>query len=876
MQKARAAGIIGRALLARRPRKSEYVNKFNRYDYALTKPTVTTTTLTVQFPYKDLSEIPLPPGVKEFTGYQATGKLPIVRKLKNRESLVGANKLPNVKRWTFQINFKAPSSTAYVTHYDKGQVQITCTGPHEQVLRHLHKYLYPGIWNQPVTINKIDTKMNVNRSINLETLNREIAAKIPGSKCSSIYEPELFSGLQLKWKDTPVLSMKIFTNGTILTIGLKKFEDVGLSARVFEGFFKKYGIDHLKVFKYEREGGYEGIAKPPIPLRKNLATKKARMLNARYALARGYNNVRNGFYVRPGPNGQPRFYPVVGDLKLVKTKTLRAYANAGIPVPASVRNLLGLEEGATPAAKTEVRRAPSFNSVKNGFYVKPGVGGAPYFYKMPKGIKEARKTVVAAYQKAGVRIPATVKAQFEIETSPEIQHMKRTHYVNTNSKGTLRINGKQYDRYTREELLRVARNLNIASVSNKSKLENIASEIKKTVKNFFNKPDLVMNGQPIIFLPNGRVKRGNRPRQWETIGPAEQNALARAYLPESNYTAWLGFLPRNKYDAILAHKGEKRVEAVNSAKSNSPASANSVSNLAENFEIALMAQAALGNNSKSPNVHSLEKIIKNLPKGARGKPLKANVDKAIKQFKNSILRRNQMVNVKAKYLAGIKVPNWLPANKVEAYKKSLLNIATTPDNKGKFPNKKIISFKIKKWLQVHINNQPRGAYNTENMLTGEIIHVPAYVPPAIKTPNVNSPALKRLGAPRAPRAPPKPRPKSDPRENKAYALPRNSEYVENLAAAISNLGLGIGPTNKYSWRFLKNRGINNKYKNVWLKNVASPVNFNSLKTAKARANYIAARKNTLNKNALKALRARKAAANKASQNRRAAKRNQAS
>ena len=104
-----------------------------------------------------------------------------------------------------------------------------------------------------------------------------------------------------------------------------------------------------------------------------------------------------------------------------------------------------------------------------------------------------------------------------------------------------------------------------------------------------------------------------------------------------------------------------------------------------------------------------------------------------------------------------------------------------------------------------------------------------------------------------------------------YALPRNSEAVENLATAMTNLGLRIGPSNTYSWKFLKNSGINNKFKNLWLRNVASPVNFNSLKTAKARANYIAARKSTLNKNALKALRARKAAANKANQNRRAAK-----
>ena len=178
---------------------------------------------------------------------------------------------------------------------------------------------------------------------------------------------------------------------------------------------------------------------------------------------------------------------------------------------------------------------------------------------------------------------------------------------------------------------------------------------------------------------------------------------------------------------------------------------------------------------------------------------------------------------------------------------------------------------MKTWLRLHINQQARPARNVENMMTGQMKRIPAYNPPVVVTPNVNSPALKRLGAPRAPRAQPAGRARTDPRENKEFALPRNKETVENLAEAMTRLGLNIGPTNKYSWKFLKAQGLNNKFKNVWLTNVASPINFNSLKTAKARANYIAARKNTLNKNTLKALRTRKALANKANQNRRAAK-----
>jgi hypothetical protein len=799
--------------MAHKPRKSEFVNKFNAYDYALTKPSVVTTTLSVQFPFKDISREPVPSGVKEVAGYQATGKLPIVRQMNSR--IIGANKVSQVKRWAFKIDFTSPKSTAYVSHFSTGTLQIVSTGPHERVLRFLHKNYYPGIWDATVTISKIDTKMYVNRTINLDGLAAELAAKIPQDKLTAIYNTEIFSGLQLKWKVTPVVGMKIFTNGVILGYGLKKFEDIGRPAQIFESFFKKFGVDPRRVFKYTKEGNFTEVVKPPMALAKNLGKKKMAMLNSRYPLARNYNNTRNGFYVRPGPNAKARFYPIVGNLRLVKTKTLRAYANAGVPVPASVRNLLGIAEGATPAAKAEGRRAPAFNSAKNGFYVKPGRGGAPYFYAMPKGIKEARKTVIAAYQKAGVTIPNRVKAQFGIQGSPEIAHNKKTHYVNVNAKGTMRINGVQYNRYNKNALLRVARNLNIAQVSNKMSLKQIANHIRGTAKNFFNKPDLLVNGQPITFLTNGRVKRGDRARQWNTIPPLEQNAMARAFLPEANYAPWAGLVSRNRYQALLAHKSERRVEAVNSARSNSVAPSSAGSNL--NFEMSLLAQGILGNNAKGNNVNALEKILVALPKGKRGRPAKAAIDKAIKNFKNLVLRRNQLANVKAKYMAGLKVPNGLPANKVQGYKNYLMSIATTPNNKGKFPTKKTILEQMKTWLRVHINQQARAARNVENMNTGNIVRLPAYIPPTIRTPKVNSPALKRLGAPRAPRAPKSP--KTSAREKKAYALPRTNN-MENLAEAMYAKGLGIGPSNKYSWEYLASKGINAKYKNLWLTQVA--------------------------------------------------------
>jgi len=906
MNKEAAARLIQAAFRkGRKPKAAEFVNKFSEFDYALTKPTVTSTIVAIHdVPFIDLSEEPLPPGVDELLGYTTTGEKPVMRKIRGRNAILGANKTNtfDVKRWAFTINFKSPESKAYVSYSDKDRLQINTTGPYERVVRLLHKTYLPGVAYSPVKILKIDTKMYINRNLNLDNFGGELSKRVPSSKYTSwSYEPELFSGGGfLKWND-PRVTLVFFTNGTILTLGLKKFEDVGVTSEILQKLFTKYLVDKVKLFKYMRGAfglNYMGVAKPPVPARKNLAKKRAAAAN-RYSRAAGWNNNREGFYVRPGPNGKPRFYPMVANLKLVRPKVVRAYSEAGVPIPKSVRNALGIEEGATPAAKVEGRRAPNWSATKNGYYVKPGPGGLPYFYKVPKGKAAAKKTVQKAYAEAGVPIPASVRNLFGLEANNGgAGPARKQHYVNYNAQGGLRINGKQFSRYTQAELVQIARNLNVPQVNASTKLANIARYIKGAVGNVNNASDATLNGTQIVFMNNGRVKRAGRARQWATLATAEQNGLARAFLTTDEYDQYSQLAKVNRYPYIMGMKRQKRAQQLVSAQANANeavSSANSaLSNFGRNLELNMKSRALLGNTAKNANVNAFKAVLNKLPKGARGAPLAANVQRALKNFKRTSSFANQLTGIKQNYEAAIKVPNWLPVNLRANYKRTLLNLATEPNAKGALPSKEAVKRGLKGWLNSHLPQTGRIAYNKENLVTGGITRVPAWDPTKRASPNLPNQKVKRLGPPRLrkPKAPkvvgpagphtgPVKKAKKDPRENRNYPVPRNMN-AENLVNAIANLGLPIGPSNKYSWTYLTNKGMNNRFYQNWMNFTKSPnvpltVNvakgkLNTMKTAKARQEWTVAHRNNFSKeNYAKILEHRRALENR-NKARRAAKR----
>lgn len=884
----------------RAPKPSAYVNKFLNFDYALTKPVVTSTIVSLDILFHDLTTEPLPQGVKELTGYTATGKLPVVRKLRNRTNILGANNVDNVKRWTFTIDFKSPDYTAYVSHTDSGKMQISATGPYERVIRLLNKTYYPGITMAPIKIVKIDTRMYVNRAINLDGLGAELTKKVPKSKLLKwTYETELMPGAYLKWSD-PRASLIIYTNGAILTQGLRSLDDIGATSEILKQIFTKYSVDRFKVFKYARGPwgyNYFGAVAPPVPARKNLAAKRERAAN-RYAAAANWNNTREGFYVRPGANGKPRFYPVVANLKLVKPKMIRAYTNAGVPIPQAVRNLFGLTGSETPAAKVEGRRAPNWTATKNGFYVKPGPGGLPYFYQMPKGIAAARKTVVAAYKKAGVNIPNTVKEQFKIQNAGanagQGNWKRPTHFLNYNAKGGIRINGRQYDRFTRAELVKIARNIGIAEVSESQSLKTIAEQIAKKLSPYINAPNATVNGVPVTLMPNGRVKRGARARQWVTLKEAEQTAIAKAMLNAYKFEEYAKVSKNYKFNYLLGAKRQMQEEARNEAVANqaneaakSVSSVNSNNSFTKNVEYTLTAQSLLGN-VNSQAVNKFVNIMKKLPVGARGRPLKATVEKAARNFKRALEQNTKLANVKKAYEAAIKVPNWLPSNLRNSYKNQLLRLGTTLNAKGRLPTQEAVKRGVKGWLNAHLPQAGRASYTRENIATGVMTRVPAWDPTKRRSPNVPnikmSPKKKRVR-----KSPPKTGPatgpikkaKKDPRENKYYTVPQNVN-AENLVNAIANLGLNISPSTTYSWTYLASKGLNNKHYQNWMNFTASPAkeltvnsaknHLSSLKTAKARQEWLVAHRPNFSKNNYHTLLNHRKALNQKNKNRRAAAR----
>jgi hypothetical protein len=166
--------------------------------------------------------------------------------------------------------------------------------------------------------------------------------------------------------------------------------------------------------------------------------------------------------------------------------------------------------------------------------VRPGAGQQPYWFAIPKGVDSGRKTVIAAYTKAGRNIPAAVRTIFKIPANVTV-NVKPKHVVTMGLNGVLRINGRQAGRLTVPELVAVARNMNIAQVNAKMKPLEIIGWIQnksgaKVSKNY----NVELNGTKYKFLNNGRVERTvgktRTTRNWSTIPVANQNRIAKAFL----------------------------------------------------------------------------------------------------------------------------------------------------------------------------------------------------------------------------------------------------------------------------------------------------------------------------------------------------------
>jgi len=805
----------------------------NQGRWKISKPRIVSTISVVKFQVDmDVIFTSAPRGFTEVTGFKGVGKKASVR--------YADGKWIGDSTGVTRVAAKRGPQTVVIT---KGLITVLGTGNPEAAYLAIAKNGWSAknlVRAKPV-YRKVDGVFYINKPFDLTGLDKEFR-KLPKTMLQSVsYHPEIKSipAVILKLKD-PQLTYQFFENGTVLFTGIKNPKDVNEPVSLF----KKFGLTNVSI-------AIEGTSalNRPVAGKKNMSK-----LTKRYPLAGTWNSLRKpyaGFYIRPGTNGKPRMYPyrfmrrvqetglVVNEgpmnLRAVGPKVVKAFKNVGQPIPKATLNAfasagVALESPTKKAvAAHSNRRAPSWNAMKNGFYVRPGAGQQPYWFAVPKGIESGRKTVIAAYTKAGRNIPAAVRAIFKIPASVAVNMNARpNHNITVGLNGILRINGRQAIRLTVPELVAVARNLNIAEVNAKMKPLDIVQWIqqksgltnKRANKNY----NLNLNGVKYKLLNNHRVERTvgktRTTRNWSTIPAANQNRIAKAFLNESFHEAY-NMQPRNnKYYALLGYKSTLKP---NTPPMASPASSNNnnLANFAAQLEANMRNQAQknaykeiVGNYYRNENANRLVTRLGKLPVGSK----KANVNRTIKTFAKEAVVRARRALIEANYKAKIVVPNWIPVNKRNAYKTALVSTALQVDNKGKYPTRKRVRQGMQAWINAYLPMVATAAYTKENVLTGAIIQVPAFIPPkktVFNVPKRLSPP-RPAGKPRAPRAAPaKPKVKKNTSKRR---LNENSNNANNVGSAMINLG--INTRGVYTWNNLVRSGMNKKYKNAWARQKA--------------------------------------------------------
>lgn len=695
-----------------------------------------------------------PSGFTEVMGYARSFRKPVVR------YVTGSGWIGEPEGITKVVAKKGKQSVSLTPD----TVEILGAGNFEMALLACVKNEWAprALLKSSPTFKKIDGQFNINKDFSLEDLASELR-ELPASLGPVVkpWTPEIFPAVVLKLTKLG-WTYQFFKNGTVLFSGVKNPKDIDLVPELFKKFFSEFDITPL-VFAGMR-------VRTGLPDRGR--ANKAGKLAERYNLAGTWNSLQKpprGFYIRPGTNGKPRLYPWlrvekkaynVGEgmpyinikyypmnLKAVAPKVVKAYKNAGHNIPQSTIN--AFREGGAPlvvngnagGAKLGERRASAWNATRAGFYVRPGPGQQPYWFKVPKGLASGRKTVIDTYTKAGRNIPRTVRNIFKIGNNVSTAGNVREHRVAMGLNGILRINNRQATRLTKKELLAIGRNMNIPEVNAKMNPLTLIQWIQSKA-GVGPKPnrtyDVIVNGMFYKFMNDGRVTRTTNKgiqtqRSWATISAAEQNKIAKAFLPANSHAEWNATAKANRFNTLRAVAVLKKPVKAKSPSppkgkppSPSPSSAGSnMNNFGKELEVTVKLQGNLGNNYRNGNEAAFMKIYGKMPVGARGKVLKANENRAYKKFikETKTLRKNNAP--RAALQNRIQVPNWMPSNKVQSYKNFVTNLVF---HKPKLAQKNI-KIAVKSWVNRTVPQSPaRVARVVENVITGEIKNIPAYVP----------------------------------------------------------------------------------------------------------------------------------------------------
>jgi TATA-box binding protein (TBP) (component of TFIID and TFIIIB) len=601
----------------------------------------------------------------------------------------------------------------------------------------------------------INCSFKINKKINLESFAEATRALIPHDMLDDLPTVGVTApALSVKFKK-PKVTYQIFKNGTILFSGITKIDDIGVPVELFKQFFTNYGFG---LFGAEIFSGTATTAK-----------------NRNHPLAGTWNKlpaqVPRGYYIRPGPNGLPRLYPYEFYRKLqegpnilngtvnlgpLAPKVRKAFENAGKPIPASTLKVFrnaGHPLNAVTNKKTYAgvsnRRANSWNATKEGYYVRPGPGQQPYWFAVPKGKAAGRKTVISTYTAAGRNIPAAVRALFNIPANVKTAGVKPEHKFEVGANGILRINGRQATRLTKPELLAVARNAGIAEVSNKTKPAEIIARIKsrKAPSLISSAYNITVGSTKYKFMKDGRVqklKSGAQPttREWATMSRDAKDKIIGAVIKTNNRPEFNKFSSADQF-GVIYQMTRPKTKTPSPTRSLSSASS-SMNSLFANIETTTQYELKqkLKNYYRNGNNVALKAALNAVKAGPRGKVRKANLSKATKNFVAKTLATRRRNSAVADFESKFKNPSWLPANKANAFKAHMMKIALTPNKEtGKYPKRAQIANGMKPWINHHIPQTSRAAYNYENLNTGKVVRVPAWNPP--KNFKFNVPKIKR-------------------------------------------------------------------------------------------------------------------------------------
>ena len=124
---------------------------------------------------------------------------------------------------------------------------------------------------------------------------------------------------------------------------------------------------------------------------------------------------------------------------------------------------------------------------KSDHYVRPNPQGQPCCYKVPTSLKYSRNKVIAAYKKAGVKVPTNVRRIFGFGANTNnkpanVSSANLTISVRNDPKSGFMIGSRQAKRYTREGLHDIAKRMKIAGINGKMTKDNLIEAIRKSNK----------------------------------------------------------------------------------------------------------------------------------------------------------------------------------------------------------------------------------------------------------------------------------------------------------------------------------------------------------------------------------------------------------